>query len=356
MRGDRVLMTSSAVYQQDLQTAIVSVPNIDRMRNCSVLVTGATGLIGSFLVDMLLFYNQTDDANIDIYALGRNKERLARRFEDNTTDRLHLVEQDVNQPPDFDFPVDYIIHAASNAYPAAFVSDPVGTILSNVLGTEYLLDYAKTHGVKRFLFVSSGEVYGQGDPALRAFPEHYSGYVDPTQVRSCYPVSKRAAETLCVSYTNQYGLDTVIVRPCHTYGPNTTKSDNRASVQFVTNALKGEDIVMKSRGTQMRSYCYIADCVSALLTVLLDGKSREAYNIANSEVQVTIAGFAEEVAKLTGTKVVFDETDETAKAQRTAISYAVLDSGKLTALGWKGRYSLKQGLKSTICALKGAEN
>lgn len=348
-----MFLYDSATYRQDLLTAIHATKDIEKLRGCSVMITGATGLIGSFLVDMLLEYNRLQQADIHIYALGRSEKRLKDRFDGAITDHLHFVEQDVNTPPRFDFAVEYIIHAASNAYPAAFVSDPVGTILSNVMGTEYLLEYAKDHGTKRFLFVSSGEVYGQGDLSLEAFPEHYSGYVDPTQARSCYPASKRAAETLCVSYTQQYGLDTVIVRPCHTYGPNTTGSDNRANVQFVNSAIAGEDIVMKSRGTQMRSYCYVADCVSALLTVLLCGKSCEAYNLANPDARVTIAGFAETVAKVTGRQVLFAEPDDTARGQQTPITYAVLSSDKLCALGWQGKYSVENGIMNTVQVLTG---
>ena len=169
-----------------------------------------------------------------------------------------MVEHDVNIIPKFDFPVDFIIHAASNAYPAAFNADPVGTIMSNILGTKNMLDYALNHSAKRFLFLSSGEVYGQGDLSVDAFDEKYSGYVDPTSPRSCYPNSKRCAETLCVSYTKQYGLDTVIARPSHTYGANFTELDNRANVQFVNRAIKGDDIVLLSAGNQLRSYTYIA--------------------------------------------------------------------------------------------------
>lgn len=348
-----LFLYDSMTYRQDLQNAVANTRDIEKLKGCSVMVTGATGLIGSFVVDMLLEYNRLHQANITVYALGRSEKRLQERFEGAYCKGLHFVEQDVNCEPTFDFDVDYIIHAASNAYPAAFASDPVGTILSNVLGVKYLLDYAKQHAAKRLLFVSSGEVYGQGDPTLEAFPEHYSGYVDPTKARSCYPASKRAAETLCVSYTQQFGLDTVIVRPCHTYGPNTTGSDNRANVQFVNSAIAGKDIVMQSRGTQMRSYCYIADCASALLTVLLCGESCEAYNLANPDARVTIAGFAETVAKATGRRVVFADEQDVPKNQQTPITYAVLDSDKLCALGWEGKYTVKDGVNNTVCVLTG---
>ncbi len=349
-----MFLYNSKTYREDLRVALDTAIGVERLSGKSVMITGATGLIGSFVADMLLEYNRTAEQPVRIYALGRSVQRLQDRFDGAADENLVLVEHDVNTCPTFDFAVDYIIHAASNAYPAAFVSDPVGTILSNVKGTEYLLEYGRTHQAQRVLFVSSGEVYGQGDVSLEAFPEHYSGYVDPTQVRSCYPVSKRAAETLCVAYTKQYGLDTVIVRPCHTYGPNATGSDNRANVQFVNNALAGQDIVMKSSGSQMRSYCYVADCASALLTVLLQGESCQAYNIANKDARVTIAGFAQAVAASVGRKVVFEQPDDAALAQQTAISYAVLDSDKLYALGWRGRFTVTDGVGRTIETLKNA--
>lgn len=341
----------SQTYIDDINTAISTTLNVNKLFNKRIIVCGATGLIGSFIVDMLLELNKKQNANIEIYAIGRKLSRLESRFDAAKTEKLHYIEHDIGKLPDFDFDADYIINAASNAYPAAFNTDPVGTILSNIIGTNYLLDYALKHNVSRFLFVSSGEVYGEGDKSIEAYCEEYSGYVDPMLPRSCYPVSKRAAETLCVSYTKQYNLDTVIVRPCHTYGPTVTQSDNRANAQFVNNAIAGENIVMKSSGLQMRSYCYVADCASALLSVLTSGKTGEAYNIANESARITIAGFAKTVAKLTNKEVIFDVPKEKDIAERTNISYAVLDSQKIQQLGWKAKYSVEEGLDSTIKVL-----
>lgn len=346
-----ISLYKSKIYLSDLSVAADSVVGIDKLKNKSILITGATGLIGSFIVDILLCCNEKANANIKIYACGRSKERLHDRFAEKESKNLEFVEYDVNTPVNFDFNADYIIHAASNAYPAAFNADPVGTINSNVIGTNNLLNYALNHGAKRFLFVSSGEVYGQCSDDVTAFVESYSGYVDPTDTRSCYPVSKRTAETLCVSFTKQFGLQTVIARPCHTYGPNTTKSDNRANVQFVNNAINGEDIVMKSAGSQMRSYCYVADCASAILTVLLCGNSGEAYNICNNNARISIAGFAKEVAESVGRKVIFENPTDADIAQQTKISYAVLDGTKLENLGFKPNYSVNRGVNNTVKAL-----
>lgn len=334
----------SETFLDDLRTAVGSSIEIEKLFNSSVMITGASGLIGSFLTDMLLLCNKERNSNITIYALDLSKERLADRFEGAKTDELVFVEHNVNDEPDFDFQVDHIIHAASNAFPAAFNSDPVGTIMSNIQGTKYLLDYGRDHGAKRMLYISSGEVYGQGDLSLECFDESYAGYVDSTSARSCYPNSKRCAETLCVSYTKQYGLETVIVRPSHTYGANATKADNRANVQFINKAIAGEDIVLNSAGNQMRSYTYIADTASAILTVLTKGETGEAYNIAAPNSRTTIAGLAQTIADQTGVRLVFADPDEVQKAELTPIAKQVLSSKKLEGLGWKGRYDPREGV------------
>ena len=348
-------MHNCPLYKTDVQTALQSTPRLSTLCGKRVMVVGAAGLIGSFLVDMLLAFNCAAQEAVHIIAVDRDAERLERRFGHTASAHLSLVAQDICTPLTTTMAADFVIHAASNAYPAAFAADPVGTVMSNILGTYHLLDFAQKSGAKRFLFVSSGEVYGQGTPTADGFAETDSGYVDSMAVRSCYPSSKRAAETLCVSFAQQYGLDTVVVRPCHTYGPNATAQDNRANVQFVNKAILGENIVMTSRGTQQRSYCYIADCASAILTVLLGGKSGEAYNIANPTAKATVAEFAQTVAKEAGVQVLFKEADITEKAQQTVISYAVLSAQKLCALGWQGRYTVEEGIRQTLSILRKTE-
>ncbi len=342
----------SDIYINDLKIAIESVINIDKLKNSSIMITGAAGLIGSYIIDMLQMYNRLENADIKIYALSRTIGSLKLRFDEIKTNKLEYITHDVNDRLENNFQVDYIIHAASNAYPAAFNIDPVGTVMSNVQGTKNILDYGKSQKTKRVLFVSSGEVYGQGDIQLDDFDESYCGYIDSMKSRSCYPNSKRMAETLCCSYTKQYSLDTV-VRPCHSYGPNATVKDNRANVQFINSAISGKDIILKSAGNQLRSYCYISDTASAILTVLLNGKSCEAYNIAVTGQKITVAGFANIIAERIGCKVIFTNPDDIALAEQTPIVKQVLNSKKLEQLGWMGKYSIKDGIYHTLDILLG---
>jgi UDP-glucuronate decarboxylase len=344
---------NNSLYIEDLKTVINSLSLLEQLNGNKILVTGASGLIGSFLVDMLMFYNELVCGNIDVFAMGRERTSLEKRFRTHCGKaNFHLVQHDVNFGLEGNNYFNYIIHAASNAYPRLFSEDPVGTIMGNILGAYNLLEYARQSGNKRFLYISSGEVYGQGTQEISEFVESFCGYVDNTNPRSCYPNGKRAAETLCVSYTKQFNIDSVIVRPCHIYGPTATPNDNRASAQFINNVLAGKDIVMKSPGMQLRSYCYVADCVSAILTILLHGKTGNAYNIANLDSNVTIREIAEIIADLSGKKVLLEIPNETEKASYNPVTQSVLDAGKLECLGWKGKFNIKKGLQRTIEILR----
>ena len=341
----------SKTYVSDLDIAIEHTVDVNRLNGKTFLITGATGTIGSFVTDMLLRYNQKTQSGIRVIAAGRNVQKLEQTY--NVYADFRAVQYDLTKDIGFDFNVDYIIHMAGNAHPAAFNGNPVGTIVDSVNSTYNLLEYGKKHGVRRLLYVSSGEVYGQGDLALDEYDEDYAGYLNVQSPRSCYPMAKRVAENLCVSYTKQYGLETVIIRPCHTYGPCITPSDNRANVQFMHNVLNCEDIVMKSAGTQMRSYNYVADCASALLVALMKGNAGEAYNTANPEAKCTIAQLAKIIADKAGRQVVFANPDLTDIENRTPIAKQVLSSKKIEALGWKGAFSLEDGIEHTLRILQG---
>ena len=314
----------------------------------NILVTGATGLIGSTLVNALMSNPRRD---YSVYASGRNIERGQKRFEKYLSlDTFRFIRYDVMTSLQSDVQFDYIIHAASNASPNTFFKNPVEIVKANILGVSNLIEYGMGHGMKRFLYVSSGEVYGEGDG--RVMTEEYSGYVDCLNPRSCYPSSKRTAETLCVSYASEYGADVVIVRPCHVYGPNFTESDNRVYAQFIRNILHEEDIVLKSKGEQVRSWCYVVDCVSALLYVLLKGASGEAYNIADPNSVLTIRQLAEMLAEIGSRKVIMDIPSDIEKSVFNPVSKSVFSVDKLERLGWKVSGNMYEKMSKTVSQVR----
>ena len=323
-------MAEMSSYLKDIQVVCQQNLPWDKLSGCKILVVGATGLIGSCLVDILMCNPQRD---YEVYAAGRNLERAKKRFQayvDNSS--FHFLQCDVTEPLQGNTQFDYIIDAASNASPNFFANHPVEVMKANINGVANLLDYGMKHGLKRFLFVSTGEVYGEWGNEVK--DEKSYGFIDVLNPRSCYPSSKRAAETLAVCYATEYGTDVVIGRPCHTYGPFFTESDNRAYAQFIRNAVAGEDIVLKSTGLQYRSWCYVVDCASALLHILLKGETGQAYNVADNTSNVTIKALAEMIAGIGGVQVTSKEpTDEELRGFST-IQRAVFDTAKLESLGW----------------------
>lgn len=318
----------------------------ESLSGSNILVTGATGLIGSCMVDALMRY---PGRSYHVYAAGRNEQRAAERFAPYQGDAaFYFLRYDVLEPLQSEVPYHYIIHAASPGSPNFFASNPVEVMKANLSGVSHLIDYGLQHQMRRMLFVSSGEVYGEcADPL---FTEQSSGYIDCTNPRACYPSSKRAAETLCVAYAAEYGADVVIARPCHTYGPGFTESDNRAYAQFIRLAREGKDIILKSPGLQMRSWCYVVDAVNALLHILLKGESRQAYNVADDTSNLTIRQLAEHIARIGGCQVRF-EVDEALMRHNDIISRAVFDTSRLRSLGWHPIADVEHNLRSSVQAL-----
>ena len=313
-------------YARGLLETCGAVPGLDGLRGKRVLVTGATGLIGSCLVDALLLMNGARDMGVEIHAAGRSESRMRERFGAAMDDpRFHFVPYDAAKPLSIDFVADCVIHAATSAHPLAYATDPVGVMQANVVGAMHLLEAVKAWGHGRFLLLSSGEIYGENPVFEAGFSETDIGVVDTMKPRACYPEGKRAAETLCAAYAD----------------------NSRADAQFIRNALAGRDIVMKSAGSQVRSWCYVTDAVAALLTLLLRGEAGQAYNVANRRAVASIREYAQTLADIAGVKLTFELPSETEKAGYTRVTRAVLNPAKLEALGWQPRYGLREGLEES---------
>lgn len=338
-------MINNALYRDALKRVIPEIA----IEDGSILVTGASGLIGSCIVDLLMLANEAG-RRFDIYAVGRNAIKLNNRFSAFLqSSKLHIIEQDIRTPLDSQISYDYIIHGASNADPRSYALYPVETILINLEGARNVLNYCVEHLNTKVLMMSTFEVYG--DAGKNVYQETDSGVVPLNMIRSGYPESKRCMEILTRSFVEEYGANAVIGRLCSIYGPTMDKNDSKAHAQFIRNALQGEDIVLKSKGLQRRSYCYVIDAVTGLLRVLADGINGDAYNIANESSIASIADVAHTVAQLTGTKVVFQLPDDLEAKCYSVPRNSILDNTKLKSLGWEGHYDLIKGMTECLAIL-----
>ncbi len=327
----------------------------DKLKNRSLMLSGATGLIGSFLVDVILEKNNRDNLNCMVYALGRNEKKAKSRFYKYDGDshfvfipydvKLPLIREDLND-------IDFILHLASNTHPVLYSTDPIGTITTNIIGLQNLLDFSVQHKVKRFVFASSNEIYGENRGDVELFDEDYCGYINCNTLRAGYPESKRCGEALCQAYKAQKDIDVIIARFTRSYGPTMEMTNTRAVSQFIKKAVAGEDIVLKSSGTQFFSYTYMADAVSGLLFALLKGEGGEAYNIADERGDIMLKDLAEIIAQIADRKVEFELPDSIEAAGYSKATKARLNGQKLHALGWIPQNDIRTGMEKTIEILK----
>lgn len=319
------------------------------LRGKSLMLSGATGMIGSYLVDSIMEKEPT----CRIIALGRNEAKARARF-GGYFDRPNFVfyECDLCKPLELSERVDYVIHAASNTHPLAYSTDPIGTITANVLGLYHLLEYAAVHDVQRFVFLSSVEVYGENRGDTEYFDETYCGYLNSNTMRAGYPESKRVGETLCQAYIKQKGMDIVIPRLARVFGPTLLATDTKALSQFLHKGVAHEDIVLKSAGTQFFSYLYVEDAVTGILQCMRFGACGEAYNLSDPSCDISLRDLAGKIAQISGTKVVFELPDDVEKAGYSTATKAVLDCGKVNSIGWKAKYDIDEGLRKTLSMLE----
>ena len=343
----------SPVYQEDIKKT-ASCGFIDVLKDTTVVISGATGMIGSFLIDVILKKNREEGFGCKVVALGRSTEKANKRFgEESFSEGLTFIECNINDSvPDIKGDADYILHLASNTHPVAYATDPIGTVLTNIKGALNLLDFAVEHKTKRFVYASSVEVYGENRGDTEKFREDYCGYIDSNTLRAGYPESKRCGEALCQAYIKQKGLDIVLPRLSRVFGPTMLMSDTKAVSQFIKKAAAGEDIVLKSKGDQLYSYSYVADSVTGILCVMDKGETGGAYNIANPDLDITLADLAATLAESAGTRVVFELPDEREQAGYSKATKATLDPSKLMGLGWQPGFDAKTSLLHTVSVIR----
>ncbi len=335
------------VLEDDLKTIIAENLSWEKLKNKTVMITGASGMVGSYMLYVLLMLNDEKHYGIKVDAVMRNVNKLPEEVRNR--EDVNVVVADVTKDiPDVG-DIDYIIHAASPASPLIMQNQPVETIAANTIGTFKTLELAKEKNAEGYLFISSREIYGQPDEGQEFFYENTYGFVDQLNPRSCYSEGKKAAETMCVCFHEEYGLNTKIARLAHTYGPGMSIYDGRVQADFLKNVYHNEDIVLKSEGTAVRTYTYIADAIAGMYRILLDSEDI-VYNIGNEAGKVSIRDLAEILVSIypeRGLKLVFDIPEGGTKGT-APYTLGILSSEKLRKLGWNPKYSVKDGFKRTL--------
>jgi len=342
----------NTIISEDVSEIIAADLPWQKLKNKTVLITGANGFLPAYLVYSLLALNDCNDLSIKIIALVRNKEKATTKFGDIIKRKdFELIVQDVIDPLTTKTTIDYIIHAASQASPVFYGTDPVGTLAANTIGTYNLLNFAVKNKVADFLFFSTGEVYGEISADKIPTKETDFGYVDISNVRSCYGESKRLAEVMCISFSHQFGINVKIVRPFHTYGPGMSLNDGRVYADFIADIVSNKNITLKSEGAATRAFCYLKDATIGFLTVLLKGANREAYNIGNPDQEVSIKELALTLTSLFPEKKLslsFEIAAATNQYMTSTLSRNSPDVTKAATLGWAPTTSIQEGFARTI--------
>lgn len=325
------------------------------LNNKTILITGATGLIGYTAAASILHYSEEIENAPKLIAVVRNVEKAKKMYEGFAGSNIKFVVSDICDKFEIDEPIDYIIHGASQTASKAFINEPVETINTAIKGTINMLELAREKQVKSFVYLSSMEVYGApiNDEKI---DEKYSTNLDTMSVRSCYPESKRMCESLCASYYSEYGVPARVVRLTQTFGPGVTYNDGRVFAEFARCAIEGRDIVLHTKGETKRNYLYTEDAAAAILTVLLKGKNGEAYNAANEETYCSILEMADIVAgKCANRKIDVDvQLDDISNFGYAPTLKMNLDTSKLQALGWQPETGLEEMFERLIDDMKKA--
>ena len=341
-------------YRKELEQYVLE--NEDLLRkfdNSSFLISGAAGMIGSYIIDLLIVAGNLLKIKIIVFAVDKNKDLLDQRFPDSLTLSVRKIVWDVNERFALNEDIDYVIHAASNTSPIDYATMPVATMRTNLVGTDNMIQQAISSSAKRFLFCSSVEAYGMNNGDVEFFDETYSGYVDSNSLRAGYPSAKRASEALLNAYSKEYpSFQFVIGRIGRIFGPTVILGDTKAPTQFIMDAVNGRNIVLKSSGLQEYSYGYVADCAIAILLLLISGIPGEAYNIADPYSTILLKEFALATAQSGGTELVFQQMTDQEACAYSKVSKAKMNIDKLNSLGWEAKCHYKEGITRTVNIIK----
>jgi UDP-glucuronate decarboxylase len=339
------------IIKEDLASIVNAELDWFRFQEKTILITGGAGFLASHMVETLLFLNDTIHLKCRILCLIRSKQKARKRFAHHSSRAdLVFIEGDVADSFDVHHPCDFIIHAASHASPRFYSVDPVGVMAANIKGTSRLLDLALEWKTEGLLLFSSGEVYGQLTPEKVPTRETDYGYIDILNSRSCYAESKRAAETLAVCHSTQFGTHNVIVRPFHTYGPGISFDDGRVFSDFVRDVVYKQNITIHGNGSAVRAFCYTSDAISGFFTALLKGENAHAYNIGNPNGTISIGELADLIAGLFPERGISVDrlAKPTAGYLKSPIQINSPDIGKIAKLGWNPCVTPTEGFSRTI--------
>lgn len=335
---------NNLLLQEDLEMIAKERLPFDRMKNANILVTGATGLVGSVMVKALACCNRIHNLNMTVYAFVRNADKAKITY-GNLVNRkdIKLIIGDIINPIEINDSIDYIIHGASVTTSKVFISNPVETIRTSLVGTDNLLKLAKDKNVKSMVYISSMEAFGITNPNLKDVREEDLGYIDVMNVRSCYSEGKRMCEVMCASYAHEYNVPVKIARLAQTFGAGVPKADTRVFAQFAKSVIQKEDIVLHTKGESTGNYCYTADAISGLLTILLKGDTGEVYTVANPNTTIKIKDMAKLIAEQLANneiRVIFDIPESSFTYGYAPDVCMHLNADKLKALGWSAKYDL----------------
>jgi nucleoside-diphosphate-sugar epimerase len=346
-------MFRNKIIQEDLQKIINNDLDWSRFNNSTFLITGACGMLASYIVFTLMYLNKENvDANIKVIGICRNKDKAKKKFISIMDHPMFsIVYQDIESKIDIDQKIDYIVHAASLTNAQHYAINPVGVISLNVFGTKNLLEFARKKNVRGFLYFSSGDVSGVVDKEL--IDEGDYGYLDPTDIKNCYSESKRISENMCQCWNYQYDVPTYIVRPDHTYGPTMDlENDDRVFAQFVSDVINNRDIVVRSDGSAERTFCYIADATEGFFRVLINGSAGGVYNISNNNAHISIRGLAEILVSLFPERCLSVVYKDRKRVEYKDKIRPILSTEKIKQLGYSPFFSIKEGFRRTINSLE----